>query len=204
MVRVSKGAKGGYGGQDWEQEYHDTNMRQIKNVWDNLSNNAQKILLGWCGPRGPLLGSILKIGMAGTQGLHTKPLPPDAIEQFAAHIHSSSKKQKARGDIPATHQDDTKRIIADYLDAIDSDTGSREDKAAEGGITPEEQFDPETGVKREGRGKLRNVPITDLGWQNAEYETPEGGERPTLDDLISKRLFKVSTKTVYRWRRSFS
>ena len=186
MVRVSKGAKGGYGGQDWEQEYHDTNMRQIKNVWDNLSNNAQKILLGWCGPRGPLLGSILKIGMAGTQGLHTKPLPPDAIEQFAAHIHSSSKKQKARGDIPATHQDDTKRIIADYLDAIDSDTGSREDKAAEGGITPEEQFDPETGVKREGRGKLRNVPITDLGWQNAEYETPEGGERPTLDDLISK------------------
>ena len=186
MVRVSKGAKGGYGGQDWEQEYHDTNMRQIKNVWDNLSNNAQKILLGWCGPRGPLLGSILKIGMVGAQGLHTKPLPPDAIEQFAAHIHSSSKKQKARGDIPATHQDDTKRIIADYLDAIDSDTGSREDKAAEGGITPEEQFDPETGVKREGRGKLRNVPITDLGWQNAEYKTPEGGERPTLDNLISK------------------
>ena len=50
----------------------------------------------------------------------------------------------------------------------------------------DEEFDPKTGEKRSKQGTLRNVPVTDLGWQNSEYRTPEGGERPTLDMLISK------------------
>ena len=190
MIQVSTGTKENYGAQDWEKEYHDTNMRQIKNVWDDMSSDAQKILLGWSTARGPLLGGLLKQGVRGAPGRHTKPLPKDAIEQFAAHIHSTSAQQKERGDIPATHQDDSRRNIADYLEAIDWDKVDSE-REREARMLPieaeeDEEFDPKTGEKRSKQGTLRNVPVTDLGWKNSEYQTPEGGERPTLDMLISK------------------
>lgn len=190
LTQVSGGAKGGYGGQDWLEEYHGQNMRQITNVWDNMSSEAQKILLGWCIASGPILGSLIKSGIRGRPDMFTKPLPKDAIEKLTEHIHSTSQQQKARGDTPATHQDDSRRAIADYLGAVNWNS-TDSDRAGEARMLPieaeeEEEFDPKTGAMKTKQGSLKNVPITDLTWANTEYRAPQGGETPTLDQLISK------------------